>query len=71
MRLFTILSNIRDIKTGKKEINPKSGICKNIGIRDIPIKLLKSWDNTLGITSIQYLLLKNMSWQKRSIPKKL
>lgn len=40
----TVLSNIRDIKAGKIKIDPRVGICKNIGIRVIPIKILKSWD---------------------------
>ena len=45
MRPFNILSNIRDIKAGKREITPGAGICENVGIRVIPIKLLKAWDN--------------------------
>lgn len=45
MRPFNILSNIRDIKAGKREIDPGVGICENVGIRVIPVKLLKSWDN--------------------------
>ena len=45
MRPFNILSNIRDIKAGKREITPGAGICENVGIRVIPVKLLKSWEH--------------------------
>lgn len=43
MRTFTLLSKIQDIKTGKKQIDHGKGICQNIGMMLIPIKLLKSW----------------------------
>lgn len=43
-KVSTILSRIRDIKSGQREIDPKVGICENVGIRIIPVKLLKSWD---------------------------
>lgn len=76
MKLFTILSNIRDIKTGKKEINPKSGICKNIGIRDIPIKLLKSWDKyswdyIYPVPSTEEYILAEEKYTKEAIAKNL
>lgn len=44
MKLCVILSNIRDIKSGKKKIDGGSGICENTGIQTIPSKILKSWD---------------------------
>ena len=44
MRLYSILSNIRDIKSGKKKLDDGAGICENTGIQTIPSKLLKTWD---------------------------
>lgn len=44
MRLYTVLANIRDIKSGKKELDTGAGICENTGIQTIPSKILKSWD---------------------------
>ena len=44
MRLYSVLSNIRDIKSGKKKLDDGVGICENTGIQTIPSKLLKTWD---------------------------
>lgn len=44
MKLCVILSNIRDIKSGKKKLDNGVGICENTGIQTIPSKLLKTWD---------------------------
>lgn len=44
MKLCVILSNIRDIKSGKKELDTGAGICENTGIQTISSKILKSWD---------------------------
>jgi uncharacterized protein YodC (DUF2158 family) len=44
MKLCVILSNIRDIKSGKKKLDTGAGICENTGIQTISSKILKSWD---------------------------
>lgn len=44
MRLYNVLSNIRDIKSGKKKLDNGVGICENTEIQTIPSKLLKTWD---------------------------
>lgn len=44
MRLYTVLANIRDIKSGKKKLDTGVGICENTGIQTLPSKLLKTWD---------------------------
>lgn len=44
MRLYTVLANIRDIKSGKKKLDTGVGICENTAIQTLPSKLLKTWD---------------------------
>lgn len=44
LKVSTLLSRIRDIKSGQREIDVRKGICENIGIRMFPDKLLNSWE---------------------------